>query len=125
MMAGGMKTIVGGVEVEDDLARRAIMRLQEQIDHQPLDGDRIVTDLVIARRLQLAKLQPVQRRLASHRRAVLTPRFELAGQNRHHRIMAQFVVIVEVLIAERDPEHPLADQCVTTSCSIRSWFRSS
>ena len=86
------------------------MRLQEQIDHQPLDGDRIVTDLVIARRLQAAELQPVQRRLAGDRRAILAARFELPGQHRHHRIVAQFVVIVEILIAERDPEHPLADQ---------------
>ena len=105
-----MHRIVGGVEIEDDLARRALMRLQEQVDHQPLDGHRIVTDLVIARRLQAAQLQPVQRRLAGHRRAILAARFELARQHRHHRIVAQFVVIVEILIAERDPEHPLADQ---------------
>ena len=103
--------IIGGVEIESDLARRAFMRLQEQIDHQPLDGDRIVTDLVIARRLQPAQLQPVQCRLAGDRGAVVAAsRFELAGQHRHHRIVAQFVMIVEVLIAERDPEHPLPDQ---------------
>ena len=36
-------------------------RLQEQVDEQPLDGHRIVTDLVIARRLQAAQLQPVER----------------------------------------------------------------
>jgi hypothetical protein len=28
---------------DDDLARRAIMRLQKQIDHQPLDGARRTT----------------------------------------------------------------------------------
>jgi hypothetical protein len=44
------------------------------------------------------------------RRAVRTPSFELAGQNRHHRIAAQVVVVVEVLISQRDAEHPLADQ---------------
>ena len=27
-----------------------------------------------------------------------------------HRIVAQLVVVVEILIAERNPEHPLADQ---------------
>ena len=86
------------------------MRLQEQVDEQPLDGHRIVTDLVIARRLQAAQLQPVQRRLAGHRRAILAPRFELARQHRHHRIVAQFVVVVEILVAKRDPEHPLPDQ---------------
>ena len=69
-----------------------------------------MTDLVIARRLKLAQLQPVERRLAGHRRAILAPRLELAGQHRHHRIVAQLVVVVEILVAERDPEHPLADQ---------------
>jgi hypothetical protein len=105
-----MHRIIGGVEIEDDLARRALVRLQEQVDQKPLDGDRIVTDLVIACRLQTAQLQPVQRRLARNRRAILAPRFELARQNRHHRIMAQLVVVVEILIAKRNPEHPLADQ---------------
>src|SRR5438132_9465790 len=57
-----------------------------------------------------AELQPVQRRLARNRRAILAPRFELARQHRHHRIVTQFVVIVQILIAKRDPEHPLADQ---------------
>ena len=69
-----------------------------------------MADLVIARRLRPAQLQPVERRLAGHRRAVLAPRLELARQHRHHRIVAQLVVVVEVLVAERDPEHPLADQ---------------
>ena len=89
---------------------RALVRLEEQIDEQVPDRRRIVADLVIARRLELAQLQPVERRFAGHRRAILAPRRKLAGQHRHHRIMAQLVVIVEVLIAERDPEHPLADQ---------------
>ena len=75
-----------------------------------LDRHRIVTDLVIARRLQAAQLQPVERRLAGHRRAVLASRLELARQHRHHRIVAQLVVVVEILVAKRDPEHPLADQ---------------
>jgi hypothetical protein len=86
------------------------MRLHEQIDHQLPDGDRIEADLMIARRLQTAEFQPVERRLAGGRRAVLAARRELAGQHRHHRIVPQFVVVVEVLIAERDAEHPLADQ---------------
>jgi DDE family transposase len=33
-----MHRIVGGVEIENDLARRPLMRLQEQINQQPLDG---------------------------------------------------------------------------------------
>jgi hypothetical protein len=47
--------IVGRIEIEDDLLRRALMRVHEQLDQQPLDGNRIVTDPMIARRLQPAQ----------------------------------------------------------------------
>src|SRR5712671_401952 len=66
--------VVGRIQIEDDLARRALVRLQELVDKKPFDGYRIVTDLVIARRLKLAQLQPVQRRLARNRRAILASR---------------------------------------------------
>jgi len=69
-----------------------------------------MADLVIARRRQLAQFHPIERRLAGHRRTILAPRLKLAGQHRHQRIMAQFVVVVQILIAQRDPKHPLADQ---------------
>ena len=46
------------------------MRLQEQLDQQRPDRDRIVSDLVVAPRRKLAQLQPIERRLADHRRAV-------------------------------------------------------
>ena len=90
--------------------RRSLVRFQKQLTKQPFDGHRLVRDLVIARRLIPAQFEPVERRLAGHRRAVLARRLQLAGQNRHDRIVAQFVMVVEVLVAERDPEYPLADQ---------------
>jgi hypothetical protein len=34
----------------------------------------------------------------------------IAGQHRHHRVVAKRVVIVQVLVAERDAEHTLADE---------------
>jgi hypothetical protein len=34
----------------------------------------------------------------------------LARQYRHHRIVPQLVVVVEILVAERDSEHTLTDQ---------------
>ena len=104
-----MHRIVGRIEIKDDLVRRSLVRLQEQVDQQPLDGHPIVADLVIARRRQLAQFHPIERRLAGHRRTILAPRLKLAGQHRHQRIMAQFVVVVQILIAQRDPKHPLAD----------------
>jgi hypothetical protein len=86
------------------------MRLKELVDQQGLDHRRIVTDLVIAARQRPAQLKPVQRRLARHGSAILSPGFELAGEDRHHRVMAELIVVVEVLVAERQSEHPLADQ---------------
>ena len=75
------------------------------LDHRP-----IVADLVVAGRQRPAQFEPVQRRLARHRRAILAPRLELAGEDRHHRVMAQLIVVDQVLVAERQSEHPLADQ---------------
>ena len=87
-----------------------VVRVQEQIDEQPLDRRRIVAHLVIARRARPAQFQPVQRRLAGQRRAVRPLRRKLAGQHRQHRIVAQFIMVVEVLIAQRDADHPLHHQ---------------
>src|SRR5207249_12153869 len=102
--------IIGRIEIENDLPRGAFMRLQEQLDQKLSDRRRIMADLVVACRLKLAQLQPVQRRLAGNRRTILAPRRELSRQNRHHRIVAKLVVVVEILVAERDREHPLTDQ---------------
>ena len=106
-----MQGIVGGIQVEHDRLRRALMRLQEQRHEQRLDRLGVVPDLVIAADAAAqGLLEPVQRRLAGERRAVLAARLELADQRRHHRIMAQKIMIVEVLVAERQAEHALADQ---------------
>jgi hypothetical protein len=37
-------------------------------------------------------------------------RRELAGENRHCRVVAQLVVVDQILIAQGDPEHALPDQ---------------
>jgi hypothetical protein len=44
-------------EIKDDLLRRPRVRHHEQVDQKPLDSHGVVTDLVIARRLQSAQLQ--------------------------------------------------------------------
>ena len=102
-----VQRVVGGVEVEDDLLRRAAMRLHEKVDRQPLDHRRIVADLVIAGRQRPAQFQSVQRRLARHRSAIFSPRFQLAGEDRHHRIVAELIVIVEVLIGRAPVRTPV------------------
>ena len=105
-----MQRIIGGIEVEDDLAGRRPVRLQKQIDEQLVHRRRVVADLVVARWLRLRQFQPVQRRFARHRGAVRPPRLELARQHRHQWIVPQRLVIVEVLVAEREGEYPLPDQ---------------
>jgi len=69
-----------------------------------------MADLPVAGGRRPRQLQPVQRRFARHRSAILAPGFELARQNRHRRVVAKLVVVVQVLVAERDAEHALPDE---------------
>jgi hypothetical protein len=57
------------------------VRLQKHIDRKILDGDRIVSDLVVARGFQLTRLQPVERRLAGDRRTLLTSRIDIISSS--------------------------------------------
>src|SRR5215216_1722761 len=49
--------------------------------------------LVIARRNLPAQLKPVECRLAGHWRTILAPRFQLARQHRHDRVVPQIVMV--------------------------------
>ena len=102
-----MQRIVRRIQVENDLRWCLGVRVEEQIDQQRLDRRRIVADLVVARPLRPAQFQPVQRRLARQRRTVQTLRRKLAGQHRQHRIVPQIIVVVQVLVAQRDTDNPL------------------
>jgi len=56
--------IVGRIEVDDDADRWLTMRVQEQIDEQPLDGLSVVVELVMTVLADLACVfQPVERGL--------------------------------------------------------------
>ena len=83
--------------------------LEEEVDEQPFDRRPVMADLVVAAGRQGGVLEPVQRALAGERRAVLALGFELAGERREHGVMAQLLVVDEILVAECDPEHPLRD----------------
>jgi hypothetical protein len=102
-----MQRVVGGIEIENDPLGRRLVRFDEQGDEQALDRRRVVADLVISARFRRHVLEAVERALAGERRAILTPCGELAGQRRQHRVVPQLIVIDQVLIAQRDTEHPL------------------
>ncbi len=106
-----VERIIGGVEIEDDPLRWLLVSLQEEFDEQPLDRPGLVPDLVIAvERRGRCMLEPVQRALAGQRRAVGAVRLELADQGRQHRIVAQLVVVDEVLVAQREAADALHQQ---------------
>ncbi len=99
-----VQRIVGGIEVEHDLLGRRLMRCEEEIDEQSFDGGRGMADLVVARGRGRRVLEPVQGALAGERGAGLALGLELAGE---HRVVAQLVVVDQILVAERNAEHPL------------------
>ncbi len=51
-----VQRVIGGIEIKDDLLWRLVVRIQEQIDKQPLDRRGIGADPGIARGFRLAQL---------------------------------------------------------------------
>ena len=88
------------------------MRLEEQIHQQRIDLRAIAVDPVILRRMASRRvLQTIERALAGQRLTVSPQhRAQLARQHRERRILAQLVVIVEVLIAQCQAEDALPHQ---------------
>ena len=105
-----VQRIIGGIEIERDLRRGFGVGIKEQIDEQGLDGRAIGGNVGIAGWLVAAELQPVQRALAGQRRAVAAGGRQLARKRRQHRIVAQLIVVDEVLIAERNADNALHNQ---------------
>jgi hypothetical protein len=105
-----VQRVVGGVEIEDDRLWRALVRVQQQIDKQRLDLCPVPGDAVIARQRRPAPLQPVERRFAGQRCAILASGRQLAGQHRHGRVVTQLVMIHQVFVAQRQRKDPLPDQ---------------
>jgi len=103
--------IVGRVKIEDDLLRGRRVCLQEDIDEQALDGGALVPNLVITGGRPFRRVfQSVQRALTRDRGTVFAPRLQLPRQNRHHRVMAQLVMVEQILVAKGNAEHPLTHQ---------------
>ena len=98
-----------GEPIEGDLRRCRAVSVEKQVDQQGLDLGCLIADLVVARGLRPAQFQPVERRFAGQRRAIRALGFEFPAEHGHHRVMTQLVVIDQVLVAQRNPEHPLPD----------------
>ena len=96
-LLGAVKRIVGGVQIEHDLLRGRLMRLQEQLDQKPVDrpavGDNPLA-AIGARRLRAPQLHPIER--------VRAP-----ARWRRRRVRAHSVMVVQILVAQRQSHHPL------------------
>jgi hypothetical protein len=102
-----VERIVRGVEVEDDLALAAAQRAHTKLEQECFPPRGLRRDLVItARRPVRRDLQPVQRRSGGQR----VRRPEFARRRSEERIVPQVLVVVEILIPERQPEDPLRHQ---------------
>ena len=100
-----VERIVGGVEVDLDADRRFAMGVEKDVDKQPLDRRAVMIELVVPVLADLVgMLQPVQRRLPGETATGLVEH----GSER--RIVAQLIVIDQILVAESEPEDALAQE---------------
>jgi hypothetical protein len=102
--------VVGRIEIQGDARRRLLMGVEEQLDEQRLDGGGIVADAAVAIRPGGRMLQPVERAFARQRREAGPARLDPPQCCAERGVAAQVVMIDQILVAESDAEHPLADQ---------------
>jgi hypothetical protein len=112
--------VVGGVEIEPDLRGWGAIGVEEAVDQQAVHARGVGDDLFVTRAgvgLGRGELQAVEgagarQRLApvAGQQAIGAARVGLAHQHRQQRVEAQAVVVVEILIAQRQSNHPLRDE---------------
>ena len=112
--------VVGRIQIQHYLRRRSPLAVQKQIHQQRVDHPAIGDNLLVAitlRRLWLAQFQAVQR--AGTGQGVTAVAFThpfLAGHigattgQRQRAVVTQSVMVVQILIAGRQRQHPLCDQ---------------
>ena len=81
------------------------MGVEEEIDEQLGDRRPVMADAPVA-----IGAHGRVRALAGERRQAGPLRLQLPELDAEHRVAAQVIVVDQVLVAERDAEHPLADQ---------------
>ena len=120
-LLGTVQRIVRGVQVQPHRLRRPPVRLQEQLHQQPVQRLPVGHDLAVTPallvRLRLPQLQPVQRARPGQGMPPIprpsplqTGRVRLARRQRQQRIRPQPVVVVQILVPQRQPVHPLRHQ---------------
>ena len=113
---------VGIVEIEHDLARRTLMRLQEKLDQQRVNLWPVTIDPVILRGVAFGRvLETIERALARQCFTVRPQhRMQLAGQHAECWVFAQLVVVIEVLVAQHQAKDPLSHQCLNPVLNVTS-----
>ena len=124
-----VQRVVGRIQVEDDLPGRRRMGLEEQLHQQRIDRRRIGRDLpvpVLRRLVRHAALEAVQRARARQRLPTvarppppLTGHVPTPARQRQHAVETQTVVIVQILVARRQAQHPLRHQGLQTMLDPR------
>jgi hypothetical protein len=115
-----MKRIVGGVHIQDDFPRRSAMAFDKHIHEELVDLFLRVVDLLVLPVVGFSNpkgLQSVEGTLAGQRNpaiAFVAPLgsggIQLPTHGGQQRITAQLIVIVQILVAQADPDGPLRDQ---------------
>jgi len=125
-----MNRTIGGIHINDDLPRlrATVVVIQEVFDREALDLRPIVKDLVvpaIACPFASRTLQSLQRTAACQRLAVISGPLSFAALHIvllplgcKQRVVAQLVMIVDILVPEADPIDPLRQHLANTVLTV-------
>ena len=125
-----VKRIVGRVEIQDNPIRGGRMGFEKNVHEESIHGSSVQHDLLVpsVRSALRRHFQPIQRTLAGQRLpSILLPAPTLAGgicfldQCGKEGIDHQFVMVIQVLISQHQPVHPLGNelpQCVLDQTGI-------
>ena len=124
-----VQRVVGRVHVQHDLLRGLRVCLQEQLHQQRVEPLRIGHDALVAVLPGLlggAQLEPVEGAGAGQRmapvalaHAALTGHVGAAEREREQAVVAQGVMVIDILVAEREPVQALGDQVLQGMLAAR------
>ena len=116
-----MHRVIGGIEIDHDLPARLAMHVHKQIHEQSVQLVPVGCDLpvpVAPGRVRASQFHPVQCARARegilpvpHTRPLLARQIVTPAHQCQMAVASDPVMIVEIFVTQREPEHPLADQC--------------